>query len=467
MSMTRRQMLAGTAMAGLAAAMPARLHASETPDGFLEVKAQKASKLLMEGGKEAGLWTYNGINPGPQIRLKRNEKVKVRLTNELDEPTMIHWHGIRIDNAMDGTPLVQNPVPNGESFDYEFAVPDAGTYWYHPHMNSSKQVEHGLYGALIVEEETPPADTEDMVLVLDDWLINDDGTLNTDTFGDIRIAAHGGRMGNWFTVNGQSRPKLEAPAAKRLRLRLINCANARIMNIQMKGAEPVIIAMDGQPLALPRDAGTKPLQLGPGGRVDVIVRRSSEPIVIAHVNAADEPLEVAYITRTGAEGATDTGPIDPLPGNGLPEAIDITGIVAKELVMEGGVHGGMESATLRGRKMDMRELVQNGMAWAFNGVASMTEEPFFEAKVGETVVIDMVNKSGWPHAMHLHGYHVKLLEVDGKPAEHQDWHDTLVMTANSKVRVAFLADNPGKWMLHCHMLEHQAAGMMTWISVTS
>ncbi|MGB7205645.1 MAG: multicopper oxidase domain-containing protein, partial [Anderseniella sp.] len=171
--MTRRQMLAGTAMAGLAAAMPERLHASETPDGFLEVKAQKASKLLMEGGKEAGLWTYNGINPGPQIRLKRNEKVKVRLTNELDEPTMIHWHGIRIDNAMDGTPLVQNPVPNGESFDYEFAVPDAGTYWYHPHMNSSKQVEHGLYGALIVEEETPPADTEDMVLVLDDWLIND------------------------------------------------------------------------------------------------------------------------------------------------------------------------------------------------------------------------------------------------------------------------------------------------------
>lgn len=465
MSITRRQLLAGTALAGLAAALPASLQASTTQDGFLEMKTEILPKVLMEGGKETELWTYNGINPGTEIRLKRHQEVKVRLINGLDEPTMIHWHGIRIDNAMDGSPLVQNPVQPTESFDYEFAVSDAGTYWYHPHLDSSRQVEHGLYGALIVEEETPPADTEDMVLVLDDWLINDDGTLNTAAFGDIRIAAHGGRLGNWFTVNGQSRPKMEAPAARRLRLRLINCANARVMNIQMKGAEPVIIALDGQPLATPRDVGAEPLQIGPGGRADVIIRRSSEPIVIANVNAANEPLEVAYINRTGEDGEPDTGPVDPLPSNGLPETIDITGIVARELVMEGGVHGGMERARLRGREMDMRELVQNGMAWAFNGVAGMTEVPFFTAKEGETVVMDLVNKSAWPHAMHLHGHHMKLLEVDGKPALHQDWHDTLMLAANSKARVAFIADNPGKWMLHCHMLEHQAAGMMTWISV--
>jgi FtsP/CotA-like multicopper oxidase with cupredoxin domain len=466
-TITRRQLLAGTAMGTLACVLPALTRAETAADGHTVLKTQVLPKLLMENGERTKLWAYNAINPGPEIRVKRHDQVKVRLVNGLDEPTMIHWHGIRIDNAMDGSPLTQNPVRSGETFDYEFAAPDAGTYWYHPHLDASKQVERGLYGALIVEEETPPADTEDMVLLLDDWLVNDDGTLNEAAFGDIRIAAHGGRMGNWFTVNGKSRPHMQAPAAKRLRLRLINCANARIMNIQIKGAAPVIIALDGQPLPTPREVGTDALQLGPGARADLIIRGSAEDIVIANVNAANEPLEVAYISRTGEAGETDTAAIDPLSSNGLPDTIDITGVTPRELVMEGGVHGGMKSAKLRGQDMDMRQLVQNGMAWSFNGVAGMTEEPLATVKLGETVVIDFINKTGWPHAMHLHGHHMKLLQADGKQATHQDWRDTLVMAANSKVQVAFIADNPGKWMLHCHMLEHQESGMMTWLAVES
>ncbi len=465
LAVTRRELLAGTAASVALAMLHSPGWAVTSEDGFQELKTEVLPKLLMEGGKESKLWAYNGINPGPEIRLKRHQEVKVRLINGLDEPTMIHWHGIRIDNAMDGSPLVQNPVRTGEAFDYEFAVPDAGTYWYHPHIDASRQLEHGLYGPLIVEEDTPPPDTEDIVLVLDDWLLNDDGTLNTEAFGDIRIAAHGGRLGNWFTVNGQSRPRYDAPKGKRLRLRLINCANARVMNIQLKGADAAIVAIDGQPLPQPRQLADKPVELGPGARADLIVRRGSEEIIIGNVDPRNEPLEVAYFTRTGEEAPPDTDPIEPLPGNGLPESIDITGVTPVELVMEGGVHGGMQSAMLKGRKMDMRELVQNDMAWAFNGVAGMTEVPLVSVMEGDTVVIDLINKSAWPHAMHLHGHHVKLLEVDGKAAENQDWHDTLVMQANSKARVAFIADNPGKWMLHCHMLEHQEAGMMTWLSV--
>ena len=113
----------------------------------------------------------------------------------------------------------------------------------------------------------------------------------------------------------------------------------------------------------------------------------------------------------------------------------------------------------------MRELVQNGMAWAFNGVAGMTEEPFADLKVGETAVFEFINNTAWPHAMHLHGHHVMPISIDGKPAETLDWRDSVVMAANSTMQVAFIADNPGKWMLHCHMLEHQAAGMMTWVNV--
>jgi len=466
MSVNRRQMLAGTATAfAVIGGAPVMLRAEAASDGFTVLKIQKVPRVILEGGKETRLWTYNGVNPGPEIRVKRRGQVKVRLINGLDEPTMLHWHGIRIDNAMDGSPLTQNPVEPGETFEYVFTAPDAGTYWYHPHIGSSRQVEHGLYGALIVEEETPPADTEDLTLVLDDWLINDDGTINQKAFGDIRSAAHGGRLGNWFTVNGRSRPRLAAPAGKRLRLRLISCANARIMNLQIKGAEPYIVALDGQPLRAARALGANPLQLGPGGRADLMIRRASDEIILANLNRANEPLEVAYVDRSGDPGAADAGEIEALPVNGLPATLDIAGVTPRELVMEGGAMGGLAGAKLRGRDVDMRELVQNGMAWAFNGVAGMTEEPFASLKKGDTAVFDLVNKTAWPHAMHLHGHHVLPLRIDDKPVADQDWRDTVVVSANSRTRVAFVADNPGKWMLHCHMLEHQAAGMMTWVSV--
>lgn len=466
MRFNRRQMLAGTTAAfAMVGGVPVMLHAEKAGDGFTVLKIEKVPRTILEGGKETRLWTYNGVNPGPEIRVKRHGQVKVRLVNGLDEPTMLHWHGVRIDNAMDGSPLTQNPVDPGGTFDYVFAAPDAGTYWYHPHIGSSRQVEHGLYGALIVEEKTPSENTEELTLVLDDWLLNDDGTINQQAFGDIRMAAHAGRLGNWFTVNGQSRPRLAAPADKRLRLRLISCANARVMNLQVKGAEPYMVALDGQPLTAPRALGADPLQLGPGGRADLMIRRGSDEIILANLNAANEPLEVAYIDRTGEAGKADTGEIAALPGNGLPKTLDIEGVVPSELVMEGGAMGGLAGAKLRGRDVDMREMVKNGMAWAFNRVAGMTEEPFASLTRGETAVFDFVNKTAWPHAMHLHGHHMMPLTIDGKPVANRDWRDTIVMSANSSMRVAFVADNPGKWMLHCHMLEHQAAGMMTWINV--
>ena len=168
MSINRRRLLAtaGGATALVAAGSmrqsPFIMQAHAADDGFVELKIEKLRKRLMEGGEEAELWAYNGECPGPVLRYRRHDTVKVRLINGLQEPTMLHWHGIRIDNAMDGSHLTQNPVQPGETFDYQFAVPDAGTYWYHPHLDSSRQVEHGLYGALIVEEETPPDGVEDL-----------------------------------------------------------------------------------------------------------------------------------------------------------------------------------------------------------------------------------------------------------------------------------------------------------------
>jgi FtsP/CotA-like multicopper oxidase with cupredoxin domain len=467
MTLSRRSFARLTGAAGgvvLSGGLPVIMHARAAADGFTELKISRKPFKLVPGGNETELWTYNDMCPGPEIRVRRNGEVRVRLINGLDEPTMLHWHGIRIENAMDGSPLTQNPVPPGESFDYVFTAPDAGTYWYHPHIGSSRQVEHGLYGALIVEEDTPLQGVEDITLVLDDWLLNEDGTLNQQAFGNIGMAAHGGRLGNWFTVNGQSRPRLKVAAGKRLRLRLVNCANARVMYPQLRGTEPVMIAMDGQPLAKPVTLRDETFALGPGGRADLLVRRGNDELTLVHAGRA-EPLEVAHFDRTGEAAEADTSDIAPLPSNGLVAPADLDAVKPVELVMEGGAMGGLQGARLRGRDVDMRELVQNGMAWAFNGVAGMTEQPLASYKLGATAVIEFVNKTAWPHAMHLHGFHMLPVEIDGKPQQGLAWRDTLMLDPDQRIKVAFVADNPGKWMLHCHMLEHQASGMMTWIDV--
>jgi FtsP/CotA-like multicopper oxidase with cupredoxin domain len=272
------------------------------------------------------------------------------------------------------------------------------------------------------------------------------------------MAAHGGRLGNWFTVNGKSRPRLKVAAGKRLRLRLINCANARVMYPQLRGAEPVMIAMDGQPLAKPVTLRDETFALGPGGRADLLVRRGNDELTLVHAGRG-RAARGGYISTAPARRPRQTrlrhrGPCHPTAWLRRPIS---TAVKPVELVMEGGAMGGLQGARLRGRDVDMRELVQNGMAWAFNGVAGMTEQPLASYKRGATAVIEFVNKTAWPHAMHLHGFHMLPVEIDGKPQQGLAWRDTLMLDPDQRIKVAFVADNPGKWMLHCHMLEHQAS----------
>ena len=129
--------------------------------------------------------------------------------------------------------------------------------------------------------------------------------------------------------------------------------------------------------------------------------------------------------------------------------------------------GNMAQAMHKGRMMDIRALVRAGLVWSFNGVAGMTEAPLFTARLGRTVTVDLRNDTAWPHAMHFHGHHVKVVERNGRATNNDAWKDTVLLDRQESAKVAFVADNPGKWMLHCHMLEHQAAGMSTWFTVES
>jgi FtsP/CotA-like multicopper oxidase with cupredoxin domain len=423
------------------------------------------ARLLGDQAGPTPVWAYNGLTPGPAIRARRGGTVKVRLVNELDQPTTIHWHGIRIENAFDGVPdLTQEAVPPGRSFDYEFTVPDAGTYWYHTHNRTWEQMARGLYGPLIVEGDATSV-AQDLTLIVDDWRLAPDGAIDEASFGNMMDWSHAGRLGNWVTVNGRDNPRIGLSAGAAARLRLINAANARIFRLAIEGLDMRLAGLDGQvfeePVAL--DA---PLTLSPAQRADVIVRPRAAG---NHALTAEDGGEKVVLARFQVSAAAGVPGADVvLQPNGLPEP-DLGSALAVELVMEGGAMGTMRSARMGGDAnqgmMDMRSLAGKGMVWAMNGVAGMPDEPLFTARRGQSVALTMINDTRWPHAMHLHGHHFRVLTRDGRPEPLTPWRDTVLLESMQRVEVALVADNPGKWLLHCHMLEHVVSGMVTWFQV--
>ncbi len=469
-TMSRRTFLSASAAGvGLAAASPLQLAAQEDKAFFDLVAGPATAPLLGNEGPASAIWAYGGTSPGPVIRVRQGEQARIRLHNNLPQPTSTHWHGIRIDNAMDGVPgLTQEIVPPGGVFDYSFLAPDAGTYWYHTHNKSWEQLARGLYGPLIVEERTPlPVDRE-MVLVMDDWRLGEDGQIHTESFGSMRDWSHGGRLGNWLTINGVSSPDLMVKNGERLRLRLINCANARIINLRFGDLAPWLIALDGQPLAQAQQIEPSGvLTLAPAQRADLLLDVKLEAGESAPILEASrlEGIAIGKLLSDGAVGAGLAGTDLPtLPPNNLP-APDLSDPLKLKLVMEGGAMGAMRSAVLDGEELSIRELVARGQVWAFNGVAGMTDQPLAEIQRGRSVMLSFENQTGWPHAMHMHGHHFRIIARNGQQFEDGAWRDTELVAANEKVTVAFVADNPGKWLIHCHMLEHQAAGMKTWFEV--
>ena len=221
------------------------------------------------------IWGYEGRVPGPVIRVRQGERVRRRFVNELPQASTVHWHGIRIENAMDGVPdLTQAAVPPGGSFLYDFVAPDAGTYWYHSHNRTWEQLARGLYGALIVEDaDGGPEVDRDELLLIDDWRLTPEAQIDQ-RFGAMGDRSHGGRLGNWVTINGASGWRREVRRHERLRLRLANAANARILVLELHGLEGWVVALDGQPLAAHEPVGR--LLLAPGQRVDLIVDATAE-----------------------------------------------------------------------------------------------------------------------------------------------------------------------------------------------
>ncbi|WP_370398899.1 multicopper oxidase family protein [Sulfitobacter sp. JB4-11] len=471
--LSRRTVLKGIAAFAGSAGL-ARPSLAET--GLPILRAAPSSAQLAPAGYPATpVWAYAtegaGTVPGPEIRVSAGERVRHRLHNDLPQPTAVHWHGIRIENAMDGAaPLTQAPVSPGDGFDYDFEAPDPGTYWYHSHNRSMEQVARGLAGPLIVEDRVPwlgepGAATREVTLVLDDWLLNGDATIMEDRWDDLHAAAHGGRMGNTVTVNGAAYPDLDIRPGERVRLRMINTATDRIMRLALPGLSPRLIALDGHPVP-PR--AIEDLVLAPAQRADLVVdgRKEGNPRAGLLLDPGNgEWVDIAAFVHAGDTVAEHDQDVRPLPAWGTLPTPDLSDPQHVPMLMEGGAMRGMREARYHGKTMGFRDLAAQGMVWAFNGVAHGMDAPLFRASLGRTVRMELTNKSMFPHAIHLHGHHFTVLAKSGSANLAGDVRDTVLLGADETVEIAFVADNPGVWMIHCHMLSHQKSGMMAWFEV--
>ena len=472
MSVTRRRFIAAASVCAVLPALRSGA-AGAVPQVRLLQAGVSRQQLVPADYPDTEVWSFNGAVPGPLLRARQGDTLRVTLRNALPQPTTVHWHGIRLPNAMDGVPhLTQRPVAPGQDFVYEFALPDAGTYWYHPHERSQEQVARGLYGALIVDERDPPPFDRDETWVLSDWRLNRDATPVDDYDSNLFDLTHAGRIGNTVTVTGRFTPvggELPLRAGERLRLRLVNAASARIFRLKFDGHAPQVIALDGHPVA-PHPAG-EGVVLGPGMRADLAIdcrHKPGERFVVSDVFYPRELQVMELVYRD--EAPLRMKPLDAplaLPPNPLAEP-DSARVQRHEFVFAGGAMGSLREAELQGKRVGIRELVRDHrIAWTINGVARghHAHEPLLTLKRGSHHLFALHNDTAWHHPIHIHGIAFRIISRNGRPAPHREWADTALLAPRERVEIAFVADNPGDWMVHCHVLSHQSGGMMAAIRI--
>ncbi len=424
-----------------AAALAPRIALASAP---FELVAQPVNaQILPEGDPATPMLGFNGSTPGPVLRARQGDTFDIRFLNQIGEGSAVHWHGLRIDNAMDGVPGMTQPiVEKGAEFEYSFRAPDAGTFWYHSHNRSWEQVARGLYGPLIVEELSPPDVDHDLIVMIDDWRITEDGAL-VDGFENRHDQAHQGRLGNY--ARALFEPNIPVRRGDRVRLRLINVATDRIFPIELEGIDGKIVAFDGMPLPDPQEVSN--LILSPAQRLDIIADVTSADHIAFVFPTRDDPYLLGEIPVEGVNTTRQPSAIPTLPPNERKQP-DLDNAVDLSLTMQGGAMS--------------RPLSTQTDIWAFNGQSGLSDTPLHKFERGQTARIRLVNDTRFPHGIHLHGHHFFEVEADSSLGA---FRDTALVNPGETREIVCVFDNPGKWLLHCHMLGHQAAGMKTWVEV--
>jgi FtsP/CotA-like multicopper oxidase with cupredoxin domain len=428
------------------------------------------TNINVKDGVSMVVWTYNGTVPGQEIRVVQGDFVQVELKNNLKEPVTIHWHGYPLNSAMDGVPgYNQDAVKPGETFTYEFSADIAGTYWYHSHQESSKQVDKGLYGALIVLPKDQPKPDRDYTLILDEWMENPVEEMGSMSGMDMSqnepkdpVMEEEDMMAyayDIYTVNGKSGALIEPLQAKKgdvVRLRFIN-AGYRSHGIHIPGQDIKVVSTDGQDINGAGLIKDQILMIAPGERYDVEFTVASEEsfVIDAHdENAYNDQIKI---------------PVNVVDGNGA---------IREDLAAEYPAFDFVNYGTVTDAQFTLNQSfdvdynvelgtdITNGLKYTINGKV-FSELPTLKLKTGDMVKFTYYNNSKINHPMHLHGHFFQVLSKDditlaGAPI----MKDTLMVKPGEKFEVAFKADNTGKWVQHCHELHHATAGMMQGIEYT-
>jgi FtsP/CotA-like multicopper oxidase with cupredoxin domain len=456
-------------------------------------------------------YAYNGQVPGPLLRAPRGAAVNVEIVNRLELPTAIHWHGIRLDNPSDGVPgHTQPPIMPGERYRYQVKVPDAGVYWYHPHVREDAAQDLGLAANFLVTatgpDALPPVDRE-AVLMLDDMLLGPDGPI---PWGRDR-ATHAlmGRFGNVLLVNGATSWNMDARAGDVVRLFLTNAANARVFNVSVPGARLKLVGVDIGPLA--REEWVDHVVLAPAERyiVDAWFPAAGEYPLLNQVRPINHPAGVFFnqvdtlglirvVARGGAverrmEGSApprtprDTLHVHRATADEIATAMKgLESLPEYQLVLSLRTRGlpfGLEQAIRLDTgyvnpvewdgTMPMMDWLATGreVEWILRDAETGRENADlgWTFRRGDRVRLRIVNERRVLHPMyhsiHLHGQRFLVVAQNGVANASLGWKDTVLVPAGSTVDLLVEFSNPGMWMLHCHLAEHLEAGMHAMITV--
>lgn len=421
--------------------------------------ARPTEALITGGAPTRGAMTYGDGEVPPVLRMTRGAPFSLRLDNALDEPTTVHWHGLRIDNDMDGVPFLTQPyVYPGDGFDYAFTPPDAGTFWYHPHCNTLTQIGRGLAGVVVVEDPADPAFDAEIVLNLRDWRLGGDGQFIAQF--KPRDAARAGTFGTVRTANWRQSPQYDAPAGGLVRLRLAATDVTRILSLVVEGAQAQVIALDGNPVA--ERFALDRLLVGPGQRLDLCLRMPDAEGAVAALRdlRGTKPATLATFRAVGSPLKRDVRDLSALAANPLPEP-DLSAATQIPFVLSA-------SAEERPKDGICGSLGYN--FWAINKVpwADDTGDPtapLAEMKAGRTYVFNVENPTPQAHPLHLHGLVFRPMN-SSKQVLRPHFSDTYLILPDEKVQLALVADNVGDWVFHCHIIEHQKTGMTSYVRVT-
>ena len=406
------------------------------------------------------LWTINGQIPGPILRVKQGDDVFVRLINNLPQPVALHWQGVRIANAMDGAAgLTQAPVEPGRHMDLRFTAPDPGTYWYRPSAfpHTAEQKGRGVYGLLIVDGRADPAADQEFMAVIDDWRLDEQARIR-EPFLDPADVNGAGRIGSLITINSRPAPQtFSARPGARIRLRILNACSARLMSLGFEGLRPLVVGIDGQSCE-PFEPARMTLPSGPGSRFDIMFdlprEGGAEPGLTLRGGGlrgdSDDEQGGRLITfKMEGEPLAPRGPILSQQNPSLPPVIKLQAARRLDLTIEKS-----QSSS------DPRQI------WTLNGVASHgADSPaLFKVKQGQAVTLGFINKTGIAQTIHVHGHALRVLHLLDDGWEPY-WRDSVIVPPGGTVRVAFLADNPGKWLIESTILDHAMSGLAAWFEV--